>query len=152
MGCDIHSYAEKQQNGEWIALDVVAFDHRNYGFFGWLADVRNYSSVKPIAARRGLPKDASNSAKNEFESWGYDAHSVSWVSMSELLSIDYDSYIEDRRVMVQLGPNHWTGAATCDQGKGGSLTLREFLGKSFFDSLERLKKSGADRVIFWFDN
>lgn len=59
MGCYIHSQAEKQDGGRWVGLDVEAFEEQNYRFFGWLADVCNYSGVTPLAADRGFPTDAS---------------------------------------------------------------------------------------------
>ena len=76
MGCDIHSLAEKRVGGKWIGLDVEAFESRNYGFFGWLAGVRNYSGLVPIAADRWLPKDASAEASKHHADWDGDAHRV----------------------------------------------------------------------------
>lgn len=152
MGCDIHSYAEKQDGGRWVGLDVEAFEDRDYGFFGWLANVRNYSAMTPIAADRGFPADASSEAAKHYEAWSGDAHSESWVSLAELLALDYDQPVEDRRTTKQLGPNRWTGGATCDPREGKTQTLREFLGPGFFAVLKRLQDAEAGRVVFWFDN
>jgi len=152
MGCDIHSYAEQQENERWVCLDVEAFEDRWYGFFGWLANVRNYSAMTPIAAGRGIPDDASEKVAEHYASWGVDAHSESWVSLAELLAIDYEQTIEDRLTTKQLGPNLWTGGATCEPGEGTKETLREFLGTEYFTVLKRLQEAGAGRVVFWFDN
>lgn len=152
MGCDIHSRVEKQESGRWVAVDVEAFEDRDYGFFGWLAGVRNYSGVTPIAADRGFPADASAEAAKHYDDWSGDAHSASWVSVAELLAVDYDQTIEDRRTTKKLGPNFWTGGATCEPGEGKKQTLREFLGPGFFAVLKRLQDAKADRVVFWFDN
>lgn len=152
MGCDIHSHAEKQDSGRWVSLDVEAFDARDYGFFGWLAGVRNYSGLAPLAACRGFPSDASRNAVKSYDAWSGDAHSASWVSVAELLAVDYDQTIEDRRTTKQLGPNFWTGGATCEPGEGKTQTLREFLGPGFFAVLKRLQDAEAGRVVFWFDN
>jgi hypothetical protein len=152
MGCDIHSHAEKQDSGRWVSLDVEAFDDRNYGLFGWLAGVRNYSGLTPIAADRGFPGDASRNATKSYNAWSGDAHSASWVSVAELAAVDYDQTIEDRRCTKQLGPNMWTGGATCEPGEGKKETLREFLGQGYFTVLKRLQDAGAERVVFWFDN
>lgn len=152
MGCDIHSHAEKQDGGRWVDLDVEAFEDRDYGFFGWLAGVRNYSDMAPIAADRGFPADASAEAAKHYDDWSGDAHSASWVSVAELLAVDYDQPVEDRRTTKQLGPNFWTGGATCATGEGKTQTLREFLGPGFFAVLKRLQDAEAGRVVFWFDN
>jgi hypothetical protein len=153
VGCDIHSHAERCIGGRWVALDVKAFDDRNYGFFGWLANVRNYSAMRPIAANRGFPSDASERAGRDYhERWGTDAHSAGWVGVSELEAIDYECEIEDRRTTKQLAPNLWSGGETCEPGEGAEMTLREFLGRGFFEDLKRLKEAGAERVVFWFDN
>lgn len=152
MGCDIHSFAEKYDGIRWRELGVEAFKDRNYGFFGWLAGVRNYSDMAPIAANRGLPVDASESVIRHYDEWGGDAHSPSWVSMSELLAVNYEQVVEDRRVTKQIGPGFWTGAATCEPGEGKLQTLREFLGPWFFEILKHLQDAKADRVVFWFDN
>lgn len=152
MGCDIHSHAEKQDGGRWVGLDVEAFEDRDYGLFGWLANVRNYSDMTPIAADRGFPADASAEAAKHYDNWNGDAHSASWVSVAELLAVDYDQPVEDRRTTKQLGPNSWTGGATCAPGEGKTQTLREFLGPGFFVVLKRLQDAEAGRVVFWFDN
>lgn len=138
MGCDIHSYAEKKDDsGRFQRVPVLEpFENRSYGTFGFLADVRNYSAVPPIAPRKGFPDDASAAVKEEYESWGMDAHSASWLSLQELLAFNYDAEMEDRR----------------EPGQGKKQTFREFLGPYFFEDIEKLKAAGADRVVFWFDN
>jgi hypothetical protein len=64
--------------------------------FGWLADIRNYSMVEPIAARRGLPADLSEEM-SVVESLTRDVSGHSWLSLSELLNFDYEATFEDRR-------------------------------------------------------
>ena len=152
MGCDIHCRAEKKVGVAWVGLNVEAFTDRNYRLFGWLAGVRNYSGIAPIAANRGFPSDAPDSTKKALKQWGQDAHSVSWVGVNELLAADYGQTVEDRRVTKQLLPGIWTGAETCEPGDGKKLTLAKFLDRSFFVVLKRLKDSGAERLVFWFDN
>lgn len=149
MGCDIHAYAEKKDargQFQWAPVRDL-FDWRSYGTFGFLADVRNYSAVTPIAPRKGLPDDVSADVKGEYESWDSDAHSASWLSLQEFLAFDYDVEMEDRRVMINND-----GGCTCNPGEGKKMTYREFLGPSFFEDIDRLKEAGADRVVFWFDN
>jgi hypothetical protein len=152
MGCDIHSHAEKRVEGRWVHVDVEAFEDRNYGFFGWLAGVRNYSAMTPIASNRGLPHDASRKTNADYEGWSSDAHSDSWVGLDELLAVDYSQTVEDRRVTKQLAAGYWSGGETCDPGQGAPMTLQEFLGGGYFRDLKRLQDAGAERVVFWFDN
>lgn len=148
MGCDIHVQAEKRVNGKWTAIDCSIFDWRSYGMFGFLANVRNYSDVPPISEPRGLPEDVDCSNEDD---WLGD-HSFSWLSTEELLNFDYYQEIEDRRYTEQVGPNTWNGAATAEPGNGIKTTYREFLGKHFFDDLQKLKEIGAERIVFGFDN
>lgn len=153
MGCDIHCYAERQDElGKWAFVPVHPFGYRDYGLFGWLADVRNYSAVPPIANPRGLPFDVSSHVSEEFGRWGVDSHDLSWLTTQELLAFDYDATFEDRRYTKQISENFFDGGATCEPRLGKITTYREFLGQPFFDDLERLRESGAERIVFWFDS
>lgn len=159
MGCDIHIWAErKTATGYEVVNDVgfsegsAPFDWRAYGMFGFLADVRNYSDVPPIAEKRGLPDDVSAEVRGECLDWCSDGHSHSWLSVSELAAFDYEQPVEDRRVSVQLAENLWSGAGTAEPGGGEMMTWREFLGRQFMDDLAKLQECGADRIVFWFDN
>ena len=159
MWCDIHIWAErKTANGYDVVKGVqfaegsAPFDWRSYGMFGFLADVRNYSDVPPLAARRDFPDDASHEVAENYDSWSGDAHSASWLSVAELVAFDYDGPVEDRRVTRQLAHNLWSGGETADPGEGKMMTWREFLGDQFMADLEALKACDADRVVFWFDN
>jgi hypothetical protein len=154
MGCDIHSHAErKNARDEWeIINDFKPFEWRRYGLFGFLADVRNYSRVPPIAERRGIPDDSSLYVAEDYEDEGEDAHSASWLLVSELMSFNYDACFEDRRETRELEPNLRSSACTSSPGSGRKTTYREFLGEDFFDELRNIQSSGAERIIFWFDN
>lgn len=155
MGCDIHMLAQRQnEDGTYRELDFVPFDWRSYGMFGFLADVRNYSMVPPIAEPRGLPEDMKQKDEPEdFYAWSsreyvnYDDHSHSWLSVKELAEFNYDQEFEDRRCMI-----NGNGGCTCEIGQGHKTTFREFLGEQFFSDLEQLIYEGADRIVFWFDN
>ncbi len=58
MGCVIESFAERQLKGRSVVIPKIApFWTRLYGFFGWFADVNNFSAVIPVPEPRGLPKD-----------------------------------------------------------------------------------------------
>lgn len=154
MGCDIHSHAErKNTSGQWEKVpNLQPFYSRSYGTFGFLADVRNYSGLTPIAEQRGMPEDASAEVANDYEGWSSDAHSASWLTVAELEAFDYDAQCEDRRVTRQLGPNLYSGGCTCEPGDGKTQSYREFLGEWFFKDLQELQAAGAERIVFWFDN
>lgn len=150
MGTDIHIRAQKQVGGEWVDVfgyfteGSAPFNWRSYGLFGFLAGVRNYSAVPPIAPQRGLPVDFDAA---QFE----ELHSASWLSVAELARFDYDQQIEDRRIVVQIAPNTWSGAGLANEGEGKATTYRDFLRGAFFSDLEELKRIGAERIVFAFD-
>ena len=173
MGCDIHSYAEVRGASGWRKCGPI-FDNpykdyniagldsefseeplnrRNYGLFGWLADVRNYSGIEPLCLPKGLPVDTPQ--KEDIEN-DWDYHSASYFTLAELLAVDYNAPIEDLRYMKQTGPHSWNGGATAEPGQGKVMSLREFLPNEFFSSLKVLADLGMDpkdvRIIFYFDN
>lgn len=155
MGCNIHAWGEKQlPTTEWVPvkLEPQIFDWRSYSLFGFLADVRNYSNVTPIAPPRGLPEALSKEVKDASDDWDSDGHAHSYLTLAELEAFNYDQPMEDRRYMAQTGPNSWNGAAMAEPGQGKQTTYREFLGPKYFKELERLKAAGVERMTFWFDN
>ena len=156
MGCDIHVYAEEKRGNRFVQVSLPSgfMDYRSYGVFGFLANVRNYSAVTPISEPRGFPEDASRTVRETFDDWGGDAHTPSWLSLKELIDFDYDQPMEDRRESRQIAPGLYSGAETAEPGQGKPMTYRQFLGKKFFDYLDKLKNSAhpPDRLVFWFDN
>jgi len=153
MGCDIHMYVEKK-NGEGVyeyIKSVKPFNYRCYGMFAFLAGVRNYSAIKPIAEPRGLPNYLSKEVREIFKE-NDDYHSCSWLSVKELSEFDYDQLMEDRRENKPIATNIFTGAHTVKVGEGKEMTYCEFLRESFFEDLEVLELIGADRIVFGFDN
>lgn len=91
MGCDIHGYVETdvrhyEEDDRWWkpAGHLFPFVGRSYDSFGCLFGVRNYSQFEPIAPNRGIPGDASRTVTDEYESWGPDAHSETYVTYEEL--------------------------------------------------------------------
>jgi hypothetical protein len=131
------------------------FSDRHYGLFGWLANVRNYSAVEPLSEARGFPDDASPEVRQDYEGWGVDAHTPSWLDARELLEFDYEQVFEDRRVTRQIGPNMWHGGITGEPGEGEVVTYKEFLGGELQRTLQVLRQlfdQGEVRVVFWFDN
>ena len=130
MGADIHSFTERKVDNKWIRVEetifggvqyatIEPFGWRSYAVFGFLADVRNYSNCIPISELKGLPDDSEylNSESKYEETWtirdeiedNYDYHSLSWLSLEELINFDYDQPFEDLRVCKQIAPNVWSG-------------------------------------------
>lgn len=132
MGTDIHSHAEQRTSAGWVHLDDRIFV-QDYRLFAWLAGVRQSDPSSPIAAGRGLPPDVCITTRSAYENDQGNAHSVSWVAVSELLSINYDQ------------PSHQAPSTRSAE------TLRACLPSTYFAALERLRADRADRVVFWFD-
>jgi len=152
MGCDIHSYVEVKRNGQWEKVGNIfrgyydedelidePFYYRSYGLFGFLADVRNYSVVPVISQPKGIPSDISTEVKKELEEWDSDAHSLSCLTLKELLDFNYDQKFIDMR-------------AISDAPK---ISVKDFLGEKFSKLISQLQTLGDPenvRVVFWFDN
>lgn len=154
MSTSIHCHAERRCDEDklkWEYMDELSpfSSIQSYFIFGWLAGVRNYSAVPPIAKIRGLPADVSKNVEDKYRD-NVDAYCASWLSIKELLDFDYDAVVEDRRVTIQVAPNHWDGGGTCEPGKGEIGTYRQFFDPQFFEDLNVLQKAGAERIVFWF--
>ncbi|WP_205789709.1 hypothetical protein [Microvirga makkahensis] len=153
MGCDIHCYAERRVGDGWEMIQgLYPFQDRNYTIFAFLADVHNEVGVQSIAQPRELPADISDGVVVNFWHCRDDAHSLSWLSMSELNDYDYDRTIKVEKRCGLM-------AAYCGGGDGGVnddevevTTIRALLGDAFFDDLQELKARNAERIVFWFDN
>lgn len=124
MGTDIHLTVEVRRDDKWVALpspkppEGVAREKwndgslspfwgpgfyddgteewnwhhdRNYFLFAILANVRNYGhGVKPISEPRGIPEDAHFYRSQD----RYGDHSLSWLSVMEILSYRWDQRFE----------------------------------------------------------
>ncbi|CAL9543612.1 hypothetical protein [Streptomyces sp. enrichment culture] len=66
------------------------YSEQDYTAFGCLFGVRNYADWEPVAAGRGLPKDASAQLRRDYEHWSsLDAlHGATWVTWHELEAVD----------------------------------------------------------------
>ena len=100
MGCDIHSYRERLERGQWVSADEwepcefeptrlrVPYDKqiysdRHYNLFGLLAKgvrTEHELSIEP----KGLPNDVSEPVLSERYYWGVDGHSHSYLTLAEL--------------------------------------------------------------------
>jgi hypothetical protein len=125
----------------------VPFDWRSYNMYGFLANVRNYAESEFISCDRGIPEDSCYRDK-EIEVDGYgtyidihsyfrDQHSVTWITVDELLKFDYEKRFYNRR-------------------DNETTSYRDFLYGSYFRDLEVLKTINENpahvRLVFGFDN
>ncbi|MEU8252371.1 hypothetical protein, partial [Nonomuraea sp. NPDC048916] len=100
MGTDIHGFVECRTwthgldigESAWcaaISLSMLGV-HRDYDAFDCLFGVRSSGDWRPIAADRGLPQDASETARAELAQWGEAAFGVTWSGWEEVTAIDWD--------------------------------------------------------------
>lgn len=201
MGCDIHGFLEvkKTINGEakWISADyfsknpyhglddfekemelVGCFNNRNYQAFYQLAGVRGYSDDNcKISTPRGLPDDVTDNVKAEYNSWGLDAHSSSYVTLKDV--IDFRARLKPTVVTGMLNPEQvklldesgilpefWCGWTNMDGYVKRSWLMmfdplkeleeimRERLNKFLWTYTEEDQNENAEniRFVFWFDN
>jgi hypothetical protein len=100
VGCDIHIILEtKNEAGKWvgeqhyngISAEALGIDKEDRRYVFWQILNRNYPLFAKLAGvrgdgpePRGLPDDASELSRMVIDSWGLDAHSVSWGLLSEV--------------------------------------------------------------------
>jgi len=126
------------------------FRNGHYGWFGFLANVRNYACCEPLDEPRGWPEDcdrAGGCLANGVDDLAGLA-SCSWLLVSELLNFDYDRVFWNRR--VSKGEDH---EALAYEGEGVHQTYRELLGPQYFATLDVLRSLGDGdrvRVVFGF--
>lgn len=156
MGCDIHPFVEiRMSDGTWVSLDAPdQLQDRTYGRFAFLTggEVRNYSGVPAVLPKpRGYPKDGSPATakrRDDYtDDWG--RHSASYLTLTELLAVDYN------QTFVDIRPP-FTGDPTFVPGD--PITLLEFLGENWADILKELVDMAMPgnpdslRIVFDFDS
>jgi hypothetical protein len=150
MGCDIHFHIEVKMNGKWEHYGAPDIG-RWYELFSILAGVRG--SGKPIVYPKGFPKDASVITKIDYDLWGRDAHTPSWLNSNEILKLE--KWLEKRKEESISNPdtNEWA-----DYDLEYGILKTYFFGHSFtswkkYDDIEYKPKEIEDvRFVFWFDN
>jgi hypothetical protein len=87
MGTDSSGWVEVKRapDESWTALmPIDSIVYRSYGMFASLFGIRNQGHYfRPIAARRGMPPDATGLFKSEHDAYG-GAVGTTWVLWSEL--------------------------------------------------------------------
>lgn len=105
MGCDIHSYIEvfDDKKKKWVlaqglrespyeedgkhSLEVPyadRFHDRNYILFGILTNGKVRENGYGFFEPKGFPVDASEFVRKEFEEYGFDAHTPSYLNFQEI--------------------------------------------------------------------
>ena len=135
----------------------MPFNWRDYDVYGFLANVRNYSEVPFLSDCRWLPLDVSKSIEECFDDNGYlhGTHSITYLTLRELVEFDYDKTFQDMRHTEQESQGFFNGA-TRSKTRGVTITFRDFLGEDFFKDIEKLVERTKDldslRLIFGFDS
>jgi hypothetical protein len=129
MGCDIHMYAEAKVADLdldafcCIAREDFCYRRRNYYLFARLGGVRqDADELRTIAAKRGLPLNCSAEVRAAM----VDYHSVSWVSLDELLADgiwDHEDEVHCRAFLAWIRTLHDSGI-----GRGSYEALRFVFG------------------------
>lgn len=163
MGCDIHLYTEINRGKGWENCDyfclsnpldespklrmIELYGYRNYDLFAVLADVRNYNNLGYIDRPRGIPEDATEYVKKQYDTWYDDAHSGSYFTLKELID-----YHEEHK------PKHNYGGyilePLIDRLKQRADDLYFIYNFEWDGSRkeEALKQAKNIRIVFWFDN
>ena len=117
VGTDIHGWVEYWHPDLELWIGIIKLhnlvSYRNYELFVWLfgigqrPDIPMQWDFPPIAARRGLPSDASQEAATDYAAdmarYPKEYYGTTWISWREVQTIDWDEPIEDRIVESRLG-------------------------------------------------
>jgi len=148
MGCDIHFFVENKStqfkrqeslnkifeesdplpDDKWELVssdDDDFYGSRNYGLFGALADVRRTPKNGSISEPRGFPDDTSEDLNIIYKGWGWDAHTPSYFTLTELINVDWSKYDD--------------------------VHINEFM--NAIEKMKKINQNTDDvRCVFWFDN
>jgi hypothetical protein len=149
MGSDISGWVEalhyEREDGFRYWVGVVKIDElveRNYGMFGNLFGHRNVGGFVSIAARRGMPDDASDAARHQLVDEG--GRDRTWIVWEEIKAINWDDEGEEETLG---GPSFGRKVRRRDTLEPGWTTLwklMEVLGDVF--------GPGNVRLVVWFDS
>lgn len=155
MGTDMSAVLQVRANGKWLNVERCnmfdlnvawrMFEGRNYPMYGWLAGVRNYAGLEPIAADRGYPEDWVA------PEWWEGEYGESWISTEELRAVKIYQIVEDRTIRVPIGTNGSTTAGTCGKGMGSPIRLSDLIGHVAVWDINIARNFQNARVVFAFN-
>jgi hypothetical protein len=151
MGCDIHAHVELRVAGKWEHYATPSIDRR-YRLFGAMAGVRG--EVPAIVKPKGVPDDMSVITRLDWEKWGVDAHTPSWLNEEELDLLQ--KWLDAEKIKVDKKEEKYpcmffdleAGVLNRTYMFGNSLTAF----KHYTDYEYIPKNCDAVRLVFWFDN
>ena len=199
MGCDIHIAIEVQnRDGIWRDKNAYSvnpyfgddeyetqqfhridpYRGRNYELFTAFAGVRSRGhEVDPIAEPRGIPTDVSEFIKKDFERWGCDAHTPSYLTLKEILDWGEVNKKVKRSGMVSpetlkelrengTPPSSWCGWTSDESWEHAEWEdelkiidwfveeVKKYLEGNMwsFEVKEIFDNPESTRFVFWFDN
>ncbi|UXY39844.1 MULTISPECIES: hypothetical protein [Streptomyces] len=107
-------YGEDDEDAVWHAgIDLFLLNIGNaYDALACLFGVRNSFGFQPLAEDRGLPHDASDGLRAEFDAWSGPPHpyGTTWITWAELAAADWDRTDASGRLRRRAvaGPgSHW---------------------------------------------
>jgi len=122
---------EHDGDNTYTYVDYAAsfYNGRNYQLFGVLAGVRHRPNDDyPFIEPRGIPDDVTKAVLDCYDEWGVDAHTPSYLTLSELKEIDWTMYADSNY--------NW---------------FANF--ETTIERMDQLSKNDEDvRCVFWFDN
>jgi hypothetical protein len=142
MGCDIHAHVEIKVADQWLYYGQANIP-RHYSLFARMAGVRSNGEINPIAAPRGFPKEdvITHTTLLHFKRWASDAHSVSWLSSTEVAL-----------VLEEFGiGQEWRSDRCHFCDNWGYLFGGSFSGFVKYPQ-DRPEWLQDFRLVFWFDN
>lgn len=142
MGCDMMVWPMRRQNGilvdSNVEFDPPVFNCRSYSVQGFLGNSVYNESKSPSVGQWGLPNGLQD---RDGEYWN-DMCGYAWASVADMLAFDYEQTFEDQRLVAMVEV----------QSERRTVTVREFLGASYFADLERLRSAGVDVLVLVFCN
>lgn len=150
MGCNSHIYAEIKHSWPVRGTSPAGYswdmwgeipESRDYNVYAALAGVRA-GWPEPVAEKRGLPQDVGYEVKEEFEKWGCDFHSTTWLTPAEFN--EALSRIEKGRSVVDDSKRIW--------GSGPFLHKPWVAARLVINALVEVYGEDNVRLVIAFDN
>lgn len=129
MGCDIHLHVEIKVGGKWEHWGAPD-PGRRYSLFALMAGVRGDEA--PVVPPRGVPKDTNPLTRRDFEEWGADAHTPSWLTWDEMREVGKrfnEAWPAERLISIEHDILH-----------------------CYLPCWGEDQEEPEARVVFWFDN